>query len=57
MWGGIYNFIVPFMAKLPNIYHQQYVKKQLPAVAIMKGMIEGIQPHHVGIEPTTRTRG
>jgi hypothetical protein len=50
--GGIYNFIIPYMAKLPKIYHQQYVKKQLPAVAIMKGMIEGIQPDYlVEMEP------
>src|SRR3984885_8267890 len=44
LWGGLYNFIIPSIKTLPKVYHEQYVKRQMPAINLMKGMIEGIQP-------------
>ena len=44
LWGGLYNFIIPSIKTLPKVYYEQYVKRQMPAINLMKGMIEGIQP-------------
>jgi hypothetical protein len=44
MWGGLYNFIIPYIKTLPTVYREPYMKRQRSAVSIMKGMIEGIQP-------------
>jgi hypothetical protein len=44
LWGGLYNFIISSIKTLPKVYHEQYVKRQMPAVNVMNGMIEGIQP-------------
>jgi hypothetical protein len=44
LWGGLYNFIIPSIKNLPKVYHEPYSKRQMPAVNLMNGMIEGIQP-------------
>ena len=44
MWGGLYNFIIPYIKTLPTVYREPYMKRQRSAVSLMKGMIEGIQP-------------
>src|ERR1700722_1031742 len=44
LWGGTFNFIIPYVAKLPNVLHQPYVRKQISAIAFMNGMIEAAQP-------------
>jgi hypothetical protein len=54
IWGGSYNFIIPNFTKLPTLYHQPYVRKQLPVATVMNGMLEGIQPDFlVEMEPGT----
>jgi hypothetical protein len=44
LWGGLYNFIIPSIKILPKVYHEQYLKRQMPAINLMNGTIEGIQP-------------
>jgi hypothetical protein len=52
IWGGFYNFIVPYFTKLPKVYHRPYMKNQLPAVTVMNGLLDGIQPDYlVEMEP------
>jgi hypothetical protein len=47
LWGGLYNFIIPYFTKLPKFYHMPYIKKQLPATAVINGMLDGIQPDYL----------
>src|SRR5271168_2649453 len=44
LWGGLYNFIIPSIKKLPQRYHERYVRKQSSPTAVMKGMLDAFQP-------------
>lgn len=44
LWGGIYNFIIPYFRVLPKRYHEQYVRKQVTALEMMKGLLDAFQP-------------